>query len=339
MKILRPATFGRGVRLASVGSYLPSRRVSNDDLVAAGAPLDAEEMVRLSGVQARRWVADDEATSDLATHAARVAMTRAKVEAADVDRLVVATVSPDHLSPSAACFAHAALGLGEVPAHDLTASCSGFVYALELAARCVLTGDDAVLAVAADVRSRFLDPHDRATSALFGDGAASALVVPGAPGEGLVALGVAADGRGAKSVYVPSGGSRDPHGASRFIRMDEGPKVYLKAVEGMLGTAERLLDAEGLSFADVDHVVPHQPNRRILDRMARLAGIDASKIVIDIEERGNVSGASVGLALERTLVERARPGDRVLIVAAGAGYTAGAALLVVDEALLASVRS
>lgn len=338
MKILRPAAFGRGVRLASVGSYLPARRVTNEELAAAGAPLSADEMVQLSGVRARRYAAPEEATSDLATFAGRTAMTRAGLGPDAIDRLIVATVSPDHLSPSAACFAHAALGLGEVPAHDLTASCSGFVYALELATRCVLTGDEAVLAVAADVRSRFLDPKDRATCALFGDGAASAIVTAGEPGAGIVAIGVAADGRGAKSVFVPAGGSRDPQGPERTIRMDEGPKVYLKAVEGMLGTAERLLAAEGLGFGDVNLIVPHQPNRRILDRLARLAGIDAAKIVIDIEERGNVSGASVGLALERSLRERARAGDRLLVVAAGAGYTAGAAVLVVDDALLASVR-
>lgn len=339
MKIVRPASFGRGVRLASVGAYVPTRRVTNADLVGLGAPLSAEEMEQLSGVRARRWVADDEATSDLAVAASRDALVRANVESSHVDRLIVATVSPDHLSPSAACFAHAALGLGDAPAHDVTASCSGFLYALDLATRCVLTGDDAILAVAADVRSRFLDVHDRATCALFGDGAAAALVVPGEVGVGLVAIGVAADGRGAESVYVPAGGSRDPRGDARTIRMEEGPKVYLKAVEGMLGTAEALLKAEGLTFDDVDLVVPHQPNKRILDRLARLGGIDAAKIVVDIEERGNVSGASVGLALERALRERAQPGDRLLLVAAGAGYTAGAALLVVDDALLDSVRA
>ena len=334
LRIFRPAAFGRGVRLAGTGSYLPAREVTNAELVAAGAPLTDEEMVRLSGIRARRYAADDEATSDLAVHACRRALEAAGVAPEGVDRLILATVSPDHQSPSAACIAQKALGLGDAPAFDLTASCSGFLYALDVAARAVCTGDRAALACAADVRSRFLDPTDRATCALFGDGAGAALLVPGPPGRGLLSIGLLADGSGARSVYVPAGGSREPASAATVaarrhtIRMEEGPQVYLTAVEGMVATAEALLAAEGLSIDAIDLLVPHQPNRRILDRLARILKLPPEKLFINVERIGNVSGATCAIALDEALRSgRARPGMRILLLAAGAGYTAGAALL------------
>jgi 3-oxoacyl-[acyl-carrier-protein] synthase-3 len=247
-------------------------------------------------------------------------------------------VSPDHASPSAACFVQRNLGLAAVPAFDLTASCSGFVYALDLAARSVVTGADRVLAIAADIRSRFVDVQDRATAPLFGDGACAAVLSRGPAGTGLVSIGLQADGAGVHSVFVPAGGSRQPATAqtvenrSHFIRMAEGPQVYLTAVEGMLDTGEALLQAEGLSWKDVRWVVPHQPNRRILERIARLARLDEDQLVIHIEKVGNISGASCGVALHHLLrSEQGKPGDRVLLLAAGAGYTAGAALLVLDD--------
>jgi len=343
MKVFMPSALGRGVRIRATGSRLPDRVVTNADLVAAGAPLTADEMFRLSGIETRRWVADSEATSDLAVAACRHALARAHVAAADVDRLVLGTVSPDHVSPSAACIVQHALGMGHAPAFDLTASCSGFLYALDVAARAVATGDRHVLAVAADVRSRFLDLTDRATCALFGDGAGAALVSEGPVGAGLVAIGLIADGSGSKSVYVPAGGSREPASAATVaarrhaIRMEEGPQVYLSAIEGMLETAEALLAAVGMTFADVDLVVPHQPNRRILDRLAKLAGIGPEKIFVNVDRIGNVSGATCAIALDEALTSgRARAGTRVLLLAAGAGYTSGAALLVVDDALEAA---
>ena len=347
MKLLRPADLGQPVRLAGTGHYLPERVVDNAALAAAGAPLGPDEVLQLCGVAQRRYAAAHQATSDLAIEAARHALRASGLEAAAVDRLLLGTVSPDHSSPSTACVVQHALGLRTVPAMDLTAACSAFLYALDTAARAVVTGDDAVLAIAADVRSRFVDPTDRGTCALFGDGAGAAVVTPGEdPEAGLVAIALAADGRGARSVYVPAGGSRRPASEetvaerAHFIRMDSGPQVYLAAVEGMLGTAKTVLDTLGLSFADIDLVVPHQPNRRILDRMARLAGLPAGKIYVNIDRVGNISGATVAVALDEVLRGGlVTAGGRLLLLSAGAGYTAGAALLVVDDALLASVAS
>lgn len=345
MKVLTLANFDRGVRLRSVASYLPANIVTNDDLVALGAALSPDEILKLAGIMERRWVAEGEATSDLATNACRLALTRADLTSADVSRLIVATVSPDHSSPSTACFVHRALALGHAPAFDVAASCTGFVYALDTATRAVLTGDDHVLACAADVRSRFLDLSDRATCALFGDGAGAAVVSACPRGEGLLGIGLLADGTGVHSVYVPAGGSRSPathatvDARHHSIRMSEGPQVYLAAVEGMAETSERLLSALGLTWSDIDLLVPHQPNRRILERLVRILRIPAEKMFINVERIANVSGATCAIALDQAL--RAAPlrdGALVMLLAAGAGYTAGAAVLRVDSDLLARAR-
>jgi 3-oxoacyl-[acyl-carrier-protein] synthase III len=337
MKVYRP----RGVRLAGTGAYLPARVVTNAELVALGAPLTEEEIVRVCGIRERRWAAAGEATSDLAAAAARRALERAGIEPARIERLVLATVSPDHPSPAAACLAQRALGLGHAPAYDVSAACSGFLYALDAAARAVETGDAAVLAVAADVRSRALDLGDRATCALFGDGAGAA-VLARAPGEGVAGICLAADGAGARSVYVPAGGSREPASAATVaarrhaIRMEDGAQVYLAAVEGMVAMAEALLAALGVRLEEIDLVVPHQANRRILDRVARLLRLPEHKLVVNVDRCGNTSGATVPLALDEALrAGRAGPGSRILLLAAGAGHTAGAALLVVDAELAA----
>jgi 3-oxoacyl-[acyl-carrier-protein] synthase-3 len=209
----------------------------------------------------------------------------------------------------------------------------------------VLTGDEHVLACAADVRSRYLDLSDRATCALFGDGAGAAVVSSCPRGEGLLGIGLLADGTGVHSVYVPAGGSRKPathatiDAREHAIRMAEGPQVYLAAVEGMAETSERLLAALGIAWSDIDLVVPHQPNRRILDRLSRLLRIPAEKMFINVERVGNVSGATCAIALDQALrAPRLRDGALVMLLAAGAGYTAGAAVLRIDAELLARVR-
>lgn len=342
MKLFRPAAFGRGVRIMGTGSYLPERVVTNADLVAMGAPMTDEEMVRLAGITQRHWVGEGEATSDLAVEASKQALARAGVSADQIERLVVATVSPDHSSPSAACLAHGRLGLRQVPALDVSASCSGFLYALDTAARAVVTGDDRVLAVAADVRSRYLDVSDRATCALFADGAGAAVLAPGPVETGLVAIGLMAEGSGAHSIYVPAGGSREPASAETIaqkrhsIRMADGPQIYLSAVEGMLLCAESLLTQLGMTFADVDLLIPHQANHHILKRVAWKAKVPMDKVYVNIDRVGNISGATTAVGLDEALAAgRAKAGSRVLLVAAGAGYTGGAALVVVDEELAA----
>ncbi len=325
------------VRIVSTGAYLPERVVTNADLVEMGAPLSADEMDRACGVRERRFAGADQATSDLAIVACERAL--GACDRTQVDRLVLATVSPDHMTPAAACTVQHALSLGCAPAHDLTASCSGFLYALDFAARCVATGDRLALACAADVRSRFVNVHDRSTVALFGDGAAAALV--GAGTSNVLGIALLAEGSGAKSVYVPAGGSRLPATAQTVadsrhtIVMADGPQVYLTAVDGMIAIGEALLVRLGLTLNDVTMIVPHQPNRRILERIARLMRFPLERMWINVERTGNVSGASCGIALDEALRSgKLVDGSLVLMIAGGAGYTAGAALLRVDRELV-----
>lgn len=339
MRVYRP----RQARLAGTGAYLPERVVTNADVVALGAPLTADEIVRLSGIRERRWAAAGEATSDLAARAVERAIERSGCERSTIERLVLATVSPDYPSPAAACLAQVAAGLAHVPAYDVSAACSGFLFALDAAARAVDTGEELVVAAAADVRSRYLDPGDRATAALFGDGAGAAVVARGPAN--LSGILLAADGAGARSVYVPAGGSREPASAETVaarrhtIHMGDGAQVYFQAVEGMAEMARLLLAELGLSVGELDLVVPHQANRRILDRVARLLDLPAEKLFANVDRVGNISGATVPVALDEALRGgRARAGSRVLLLAAGAGHTAGAALLVVDEELAARYR-
>lgn len=340
-----PGRLGLGVRLRATGSYLPAQVVTNADVVAQGAPLGADEIFQLSGIRERRRAAPEEATSDLALGAARAALARAALPPERVSRLVVATTSPDHPVPSTACLVQHALGLGQVPACDLSAACSGFVYALDVGARAVATGDEAALVVAAEIRSRFVSPTDRSTAALFGDGAGAAVLERAPVGEGLLAIGLLADGSGARSVHIPAGGSREPASPATVaagrhtLVMEDGPQVYFSAVEGMIGTGKKVLDALGLSWKDVALVVPHQPNARLLLRLARVAGLPAEKLFMNVERYGNTSGAACAIALDEALRTAAlKAGDLVMLLTAGAGYTGGAAVLKVDEALLAAAR-
>lgn len=336
MSLLLPPP-GAGVRLTATASHLPARIVTAAELGARpGAPLSEEEILRLTGIRERHWVADHEATSDLAIAAGRAALRAAGVES--VDRLLLSTSSPDHPSPATACLVQRELGLVPCPAVDLSAACAGFLFALDWAARAVLTGDDRVLVIAADVRSRYLDLDDRGTCALFGDGAGAAVLERCQEGEGLLALFLHADGGGFETIMVEAGGSRHPASAETVaarrhaIHMADGPQVFLTALEGMTETAERILDEVGLGFDDVALIVPHQPNLMILDRLARVMRVPREKIFSNVQRTGNMSSASVAVALDQAVRARAAgPGDLVLVLGAGAGYCAGAALFRLGE--------
>ena len=330
MTLLVPKT---GVRLAATGSYLPERVVRNDELAASsGGAITAAEIAKLTGIEERRWVSDDQATSDLAIEAGRRALDR--VATSRVDRLIVSTTSADYPSPACACFVQRGLGLAPAPAFDVSAACAGFLFGLDVATRAVLTGDDTVLLVAADVRSRFVDPLDRATCALYGDGAGAALLAPGPVGEGVLAIYLAADGDGAEAIHIPAGGSRRPATAEtvsareHYLRMVDGPRVFLTALEGMSQTADAILGATGHTLDDVDLVVPHQPNRMILDRLARVMRLPEDKLYVNVHRTGNMSSASIAVALDHAIADgRAQSGSLVLLLGGGAGFCAGAALL------------
>ncbi|MFJ7586722.1 beta-ketoacyl-ACP synthase 3 [Streptomyces sp. NPDC097617] len=325
--------------LAGLGAYLPPRAVTNAELCGRRA-LGDEWIRERIGVASRR-IADGEATVDLAVRAGRHAL--AAAGAVRADAVVLATISPDRLLPAGAPEVAARLGLGTVAAFDLAAGCSGFLYGLGVGSSMITAGTfDSVLVVASDVFSAFLDPQDWLMSAIFGDGAGAVLLRSGAAGTpgafGPFDLG--SDGTQADLLEVPGGGARarkrmlaDPGGQepSPYFRMD-GPAVRKQAVVGMCDSLTRALDRAGWSLGELDRVVAHQANQRILDGIADELGLAPGRVLSHIESYGNAAAASVPVLLAQaaaagTLV----PGQRVALTAYGAGLAWGSTTLVWPE--------
>ena len=326
-----------GVGIVAMGAALGEDVVDTAEL-AARHGWDEATVARIhkgAGVERRHHASPGTTTADLGARAARAALA---LTAHTPARLLLATASPDTPVPAGAPRIAARLGWTGRAAADVGAACSGFLYGLDLAARCVLTGDSSVLLVAADVRSRAV-PWDRpGTAALFGDGAGAAVVARTAPGTGLLATWLQADGRRADAVQIPAGGSREPispealDAGRHLLHMDEGPQLFLEAVEGMVEAGSACLRLLGLGWEDVDVVVPHQPNARVVERIHRFARIPADLVFSNVRDRGNMGGATVAVALHEAVTGGAvRPGSRVLLLSAGAGFTGGAAYLVWPE--------
>jgi len=292
-------------------------------------------IVERTGIRYRRLASAEEATSDLAVQAARRALDDAGLGAADLDAIIVATVTPDHPLPSTACLVQRALGARRAAAFDLAAACTGFIYGLALAEGLIAAGrHETVLVVGAETLSRIVDYTDRTTCILFGDGAGAAVVTRARSAEhGLLWLELGADGDEAELLVVPAGGSRHPASVAtvaerlHYVKMD-GHGVFRYAVEVMGRSVASVLGRLGLCVEDVDLVVPHQANRRIVEAAARFAGVPTDRIFHTIEEYGNMSSASIPVSLDearrRGLLEK---GDLVLLVGFGGGMTRGAALL------------
>lgn len=315
-------------RIAGTGSYLPANVVSNDDLASFLTTDDAWIRER-TGIGARRIAGEDEVTSDLATAAARGALRAAGRTPADVDMLIVGTITPDGPMPACAVRVQAKLGLGEVPAFDVSAACAGFLFALEIAGQFVKTGSKrCVLCVGVELLSRVIDWSDRTTAVLFGDGAGA--VVVEAAEHGLFAARIASDGLLADALAIPGGGSQEPLTVCGLERSRNkvhmvGQEVFRAAVRHLTEIGAATLADAGLSFADVDWFVPHQANLRILAAVAERWGVSLDRFVLVLEETGNTSSASVPIALDRGIKSgRIRPGQRVLTFALGAGLSYGA---------------
>lgn len=334
-------------------------------------------IVERTGIRERRLVSPEQATSDLAVEAARRALADAGARPDEIDLIIVATACPDMLFPSTACLVQRALGAGRAAAFDLSAACTGFIYALAMAEGAIAAGRaDTVLVIAAETLSRITDYTDRATCVLFGDGAGAVVVrrapvtqPPAAPTEsvgrpaypptatspaadpptagwlgtappgllnappGLLSVYLAADGTGADLLSLPAGGSRRPASAEtvaarlHYIHMN-GPEVFRFAVEAMVRAVREVLRPLSLRPADVDLLVPHQANARIVDAAVRFLRVPPGKVFHTIEKYGNISAASLPVSLDEARRQgRLHPGDRVLLVAFGAGMTYGAAVL------------
>jgi len=314
----------RSVVLGS-GSALPKRSVTNDELAAQVDTSDAW-IVERTGIRNRYIAGDGETTASLATEAARRALAHAGVEPTDIGLIVLATATPDQTFPSSATKVQAALGINDCIAFDVHAVCTGFLYAVSVADS-MLRGGGAkkALVIGAETFSRILDWEDRATCVLFGDGAGALVLGAEDTDGGILATKLHADGRHNDLLFVDGGPSST--GTVGKLRM-KGREVFRHAVVNLANVLTEVLEAAGLNAADVDWVVPHQANARILDATARKLGLPAEKLVVTVDQHANTSAASVPLAFDTAVKDgRIKRGDLVVLEAMGGGFTWGAAAL------------
>ncbi len=323
------------VIIAGVGAYAPERVLTNDDL--AKMVDTSDEWIRTrSGIRERHIAAPNEACSDLAIQAAQRALADAKVTAADIDLLIIATATPDYPLPSTACIVQHKLGIPpHATAFDIVAACSGFVYALEIAYGQLLTNRyKCALIIGSEKLSSITDWSDRTTCVLFGDGAGAAVLKKSdQDGIGIIGSDLGADGELAEYLYTPAGGSRCPATAKtvedkgHFLRM-KGKEIFKNAVRVMETVAREMVEQHGLTFDQINLVIPHQANVRIVEALAGNLGLPLDRFYVNIDRYGNTSSASIPLALdEARRAGKIKPGDYTLLVAFGAGFTYGSTLI------------
>ncbi|HEX4926876.1 MAG TPA: beta-ketoacyl-ACP synthase III [Burkholderiales bacterium] len=313
-------------RIVGTGSYLPAQVMSNDDFAQRLETSDAWIRER-TGIRARHIAEESQTSSDLALEAARNALAAAGVAAADIDLIVVATSTPDYVFPSTACLLQAKLGVKGSAAFDIQAVCSGFVYALATADSFIRSGNHRrALVVGAEVFSRILDWNDRGTCVLFGDGA-GAVVLCASQAPGIHASVLRADGSQAGMLSVPGNINRGAIAGSPFLQMD-GQAVFKFAVRVLEESARETAAKAGLALGEVDWLIPHQANVRILEAVARKLELPREKLVVTVDHHGNTSAASVPLALDEYVrAGRIRAGHRLLLQGVGGGFTWGSSLL------------
>ncbi len=316
--------------LAGCGAYLPEKVLTNDD-VARIVDTSDEWIVERSGIRQRHVAAEGECTSDLATKAAERALAAAGMAGSDVDLIVLATATPDNTFPATAAKVQARIGMTRGIAFDVQAVCSGFVYALAVADNFIRVGQArTALVIGAETFSRILDWNDRATCVLFGDGAGAVVLRAGEGGgtiadKGVLSTHLHSDGRHHDLLYVDGGPSST--GTVGHVRM-EGREVFRHAIVNLAEAVNEALDAHGLAAGDVDWLVPHQANRRIIEGTARKLGVGTERVVMTVDRHANTSAASIPLALAEAVGDgRIKPGHLVLIEAMGGGFTWGSALI------------
>lgn len=318
--------------MLGTGIGVPAKIFANDDFAKMGLDTNDEWIKTRTGISQRRIAGKNESTSDLAVKAAEKAIENAGIDKEDIDLIVVATSTPDYpVFPSTACLVQAELGLEEIPAFDISAACTGFIYAMETAVSMMKVNDyKKVLVIGADALSKYCDWEDRSIVVLFGDGAGSVVLGDVDEGYGLLSTYLGARGQGADKLIVPIGGTKTPlsenniDSKDRFIKMD-GRGVYKFAVNVIVDTIEAALKKISLKKEDISFFIPHQANKRIIDYAAEKLGLNESQVYVNIGEYGNTSAASIPIALneafEKGLIKK---GDIIVTVGFGAGLTYGA---------------
>lgn len=327
---LRPAV------IAGLGSYVPDRILTNADLEKIVDTTD-EWIVSHTGIRERHIADDDQASSDLGYEAARRALEDAGMEADELDLIICATITPDHFFPATSNILQDRLGAKSAAAYDLLSGCTGFVLALWTARQFVASGElDNVLVLSAEKLTSITDWTDRSTCVLFGDGAGAAVVTAGEgdPADtGLIAFVMESYGQYGNLLCVPAGGSRQPldHEAldahENCLHM-EGPELFKLAVRGIPEVAEKVIARAGLTTEDIDWVIMHQANLRIIESAAKRLNIPDERVVVNVDRYGNTSAASMAIALDEIYRDgRLQPGDTILMVGFGAGFTLGGAIV------------
>jgi 3-oxoacyl-[acyl-carrier-protein] synthase III len=320
------ASAGIEVSITGLGCKVPDRIVTNDELAKLVDTSD-EWIVERTGIRERRMADQSEALSDVALPACRDALARAGLEGKDVDLLIVATVTPDMAFPSTGAILADQLGATDAAAYDLSAGCTGFMYALAQGYGMVAGGlAKRALIVGGDLLSKILDWGDRSTLVLFGDGA-GAVVIEAVPEQGFLGFELGADGAGGANLWLPGSGSRHFEEPDKYVKMN-GREVFKFATRILVQSAEELLEKCGVTIDDVDLYIPHQANMRIIDHATRKLGVPSERVVINFDRFGNTSSGSIPLALADAAADgRLRPGQLVLMTGMGAGLTWGSALM------------
>ena len=324
---------GRTSSIAGVGSYVPSRILTNADLEKMVNTTD-EWITTRTGIKERHIAAKDEYTSDLATKAALKALERANVKPEEIDLIIVATITPDMPFPSTAALVQRNIGAFRAAAFDMEAACSGFIYALEIAQHFIMSRTfDTVLVIGAEKLSSIVDWEDRNTCVLFGDGAGAAVLRNRPGAHGLLTAVMGADGRKADLLFMEGGGSRCPAtpdsvaARRHYLRM-EGKETFKNAVQAMQTAAQEALRRCEIDITRIKCVIPHQANRRIVDAVGERLGAKPEQLFVNLDKYGNTSAASVAIALDEAVASgRIQRGDLILMVVFGAGLTWGAAVI------------
>lgn len=323
----------RSVGILATGSYTPERVLSNFDLEKMVDTSD-EWIVTRTGIRERRISAPDQASSDLAYEAAKKALEKAKLSPEQLDMIIVATVTPDTMFPSTACILQDKLGATRAAAMDLSAACTGFLYGITTATQFIQNGlYKYILVVGVESLSKITNYKDRNTCVLFGDGAGAAVIGEVQEGYGFQSFELGADGSGGSLLCLPAGGSRTPASSEtvennlHYLTM-AGGEVFKFAVRVMNSATEAVLTKAGLTKEDIGLLVPHQANKRIIDSAVQRFGLSEDKVVINLDRYGNMSSASIPVALDEAVeAGRVKEGDNIVLVGFGGGLTWGAALL------------
>ena len=317
-------------QIAATGRGIPAKVLTNHDFAALGIDTSDEWIVERTGIRERHLAAENETTCSMAATAARQAMERAGVHAGEIDTIILSTATPDRLLPATAVDLQAELGAKRAAAFDISAACAGFIYSSTLAEGLIASGtSETVLVVGSEKMSSIIDWKDRATCVLFGDGAGAAIIKRADGDRGILSTYIRSDGTLADLLYRPAGGATHPFDEgvlkerSFYVKM-AGREVFKNAVRSMADACDRALDAARLTSADIDVLIPHQANNRIIEATAKHAGIPMEKVYVNVDRYGNTSSASIPIALDEAReCGRVTAGKTVLLVGFGAGFTWG----------------